>query len=99
MHTIVRINIENIEELIYIVEEKITPSLLQQRGCRQIQIFKSLENPNELNIISEWDTEEDARNYFRLDKIHTLWESLPNAHLVGGIRYLKLVYNSKKNDA
>ncbi len=94
MHTIVRINVENVEEVLFLMNKAITPSVLKQEGCRRVQIYRNLDTRNELNIISEWNTEEDARNYFKIDKTQRLWDSLPNAHLIGAIRYVNLVYES-----
>lgn len=52
--------------------ESLAGSMRAEKGCRYCDIYRSLENENELCIIEEWDTRENFDSHLRSKSFRVL---------------------------
>ena len=40
-------------------------SIRAEKGCRRCDFYQSIENENQLNLLEEWDTQENFKSYLK----------------------------------
>ncbi len=40
-------------------------SIRAEKGCRRCDFYQSIENENQLNLLEEWDTQENFKGYLK----------------------------------
>lgn len=40
-------------------------SIRSEKGCRRCDFYQSIENENQLNLLEEWDTQENFKGYLK----------------------------------
>jgi quinol monooxygenase YgiN len=47
-------------------------SIRAEKGCRRCDFYQSIENENQLNLLEEWDTQENLKGYLKSDQFRVL---------------------------
>jgi len=47
-------------------------SIRAEKGCRRCDFYQSIENENQLNLLEEWDTEENLTIYLKSERFKVL---------------------------
>ncbi|MCJ7833741.1 MAG: antibiotic biosynthesis monooxygenase, partial [Deltaproteobacteria bacterium] len=47
-------------------------SLRTEKGCRRCDFYQSIENENQLNLLEEWDTQENLKSYLKSGRFRVL---------------------------
>ncbi|CAG9181193.1 hypothetical protein LMG23992_04438 [Cupriavidus laharis] len=55
---------------------KATPLFLRSRGCHGVQLFRSVEQPQQYTLVVEWETVEDHMVHFRESPEFQQWREL-----------------------
>lgn len=66
------------------------PLFLRSRGCQGVQLFRSIEQPEQYTLVVDWETVEDHMVHFRESPEFQQWRALvgdtfaapPNVHHV-----------------
>ena len=47
-------------------------SIRAEKGCRSCDFYQSIENENQLNLLEEWDTQENFKGYLKSESFGVL---------------------------
>ena len=47
-------------------------SIRAEKGCRRCDFYQSIENENQLNLLEEWDTQENLKRYLKSGRFKVL---------------------------
>jgi quinol monooxygenase YgiN len=47
-------------------------SIRAEKGCRRCDFYQSIENENHLNLLEEWDAQENFKNYLKSESFGVL---------------------------
>lgn len=53
-----------------------TPLFLRSRGCHGVQLFRSIEQPEQYTLVVEWETVDDHMVHFRESPEFQQWRAL-----------------------
>jgi heme-degrading monooxygenase HmoA len=67
---------DKVDEFRKIYMDKIIPELREIKGCRYVYLIESMQQANEVNSITIWDSKEDADEYEKSGLFHKLVDRL-----------------------
>ena len=47
-------------------------SIRTEKGCKRCDFYQSIENENQLNLLEEWDTQENLKGYLKSGRFRVL---------------------------
>ena len=47
-------------------------SIRMEKGCKRCDFYQSIENENQLNLLEEWDTQENLKGYLKSGRFRVL---------------------------
>ena len=47
-------------------------SIRTEKGCKRCDFYQSIENENQLNLLEEWDTEENLKSHLKSGRFRVL---------------------------
>jgi len=47
-------------------------SIRTEKGCKRCDFYKNIENENQLNLLEEWDTQENLKSHLKSERFRVL---------------------------